>query len=435
MSISGTNRNSPLCTSASNGTESNRQPGGQQLFQQALQSHQREALVKHKFEQSSPGSQSKLADEFVEAAGKAGINAIADTPDGQYALRTVYDYASKGSQKVIEDAHKEQGSTAVDYTYSLNEQDQPVLLRSMEFNSQSSSRDNQSSTNTSNKSHSALDIISEEFPKWANDASNSIRNDFKQLSDNITQSQLQNNDFYEKIKDESVASGNLPKYMLASFGQSASNLGHNAASFSANLVGNREQAEEQWSEFKEYSLEASEDTNAIEVESSVSINYFGIQVGLGVAFGVDNQGRVDLALSGNFEPNTDVMGVEAIGGVNVAKAWQVDSVKTLLDGHSTAIEGFVSGQLVVGGELSHGQGYLYTSKGDIAFSQMGAAITLEDPIESPVWAGVSVDDEYAYSASSGDGFDLGWFGKALYGALNITYGNSLDELALHKGIR
>jgi hypothetical protein len=106
-----------------------------------------------------------------------------------------------------------------------------------------------------------------------------------------------------------------------------------------------------------------------------------------------------------------------------------------LSGHSIAIEGFASGQLVAGGELSHGQGYLFADEGDIAFSQMGAAITLEDPIESPVWAGVSVDDEYAHSASKEDGFDLGWFGKALYGALNITYGNSLDELALHKGKR
>ncbi|MEJ2620074.1 MAG: hypothetical protein P8163_07380 [Candidatus Thiodiazotropha sp.] len=88
---------------------------------------------------------------------------------------------------------------------------------------------------------------------------------------------------------------------------------------------------------------------------------------------------MDFALSGNFEPNTDVLGVEALLGVNVAKAWQVKSVSTLLSGRSTALEGFVSGQMVLGGELSHGQGYLHTEEGDIAFAQMGAAVTLRRP--------------------------------------------------------
>lgn len=47
--------------------------------------------------------------------------------------------------------------------------------------------------------------------------------------------------------------------------------------------------------------------------------------------------------------------------------------------------------------------------------------------------------EYAYSASQFTtekvGFDLGLVGKVVYGLLNITYGNSLDELVEHKGER
>jgi hypothetical protein len=420
------------------------QTPGQALFQQAVQSNNREAVVKGRFEQSI-SQQTELADEFVEAAGQKGINTLAKTPDGQYALRTIYDHASSDSREFMRDVHGEQGNTAVDYTYSEKGQFRavPSYPNGMAASQKRGAVDENvripsTSTNPKKENLSAFDVIGEELSKWIDDTGNSVKRDFSGLSENIAQSQTAHNEFYQGMKDNAVAGGNLPKYLLASFGQSAGNLGHYIAGFSSNLVGDQDKAAQQLTDFKEYSLETSEGTNAIELELSTAVNVFGTQLGLSLAFGVDNQGRVDFAVGGNYEPNTDVMGVEGVVGVNVAKAWQVESVNTLISGYSTALEGFVSGQLVVGGELSYGQGDLHTEDGDIAFSQMGAAITIEDPIESPVLAGVSADIEYAKSVSyyitgEKNGVDLGWFGQAIYGLANLAYGNSMDDITTHKG--
>jgi hypothetical protein len=88
-------------------------------------------------------------------------------------------------------------------------------------------------------------------------------------------------------------------------------------------------------------------------------------------------------------------------------------------------------------EASYGQGNLHTDRGDIPFAQAGVAITLEDTVESPVWVGASADMERAWSSSSllteeERGYDLGWAGKAVYGVVNLTYGNGLDAVATNK---
>jgi hypothetical protein len=418
---------------------------GQALYQQVIQSHQRELLIQRRFEQFS-GRQTKLADEFVSAAGRDGINTLAETPDGQQALRSIYEYAGKDSREFMQNVHHEQGTTAIDYTHSRPR----CELGSLPQHIAMIAPDRIGGTTTANRPEmtffdsdknrpDAIEVIGDELPKWIDEAGRSIKRDFSDLGQSISESKQKHNDFYEGLKDNAVESENLPKYMIASIAQSAGNLGYHVSSFAANLIGNEEKAAQQWSEFKEYSLETSEGTNAIEVELSPGLNYFGLQVGFGVAIGVDNQGRVDVAVSGNYEPNTDVLGVEALAGINVAKAWHVKSVVDLINGSSTALEGFISGQEILGGELSYGQGYLHTEDGDIAFAQMGGAVTIEDPVESPVWGGLSADVEQATSASQlisdGTGFEMGWAGKALYGLLNVSFGNGLDELTLQKGKR
>ncbi|MEJ2612646.1 MAG: hypothetical protein P8179_21955 [Candidatus Thiodiazotropha sp.] len=235
------------------------------------------------------------------------------------------------------------------------------------------------------------------------------------------------------MKDNAVAEGNLPKYLLASIGQSASNVGHIVPEFAANLVGNKEKADLQWSDFKEYSLEASEGTNAIEVEFSGSYNYHGMQAGVNIAFGVDNQGRIDFAYGMNAEPNTDVKASEPVDGFNIAKARQVESVTDLLSGYSVALEGSIGSK---GVDLSYGEGVLLTSHGNVAFNQFGASVSAGNIAKSP-WlsAGLSADYESSFSLSqhftvNKMGFEMGWAGKALYGLLNLTWGNSLDELKI-----
>jgi hypothetical protein len=258
-----------------------------------------------------------------------------------------------------------------------------------------------------------------------------------EFANGISDNQEGLNAFYDGVKVEASNDGNLPKYLAASFGQSFGNFGYNIVGFGANLLGDQTRAAEQWDDFGEYSLETSEGTNALELEGGIGVNFFGNQVSIGLSFGADNQGRVDIALGFNHEPNTDVLGFEFLAGVNVAKAWGVDSVNDLVSGHSAAYDGFVSGQYVAGAEASYGQGLLFTDKGDVPFAQVGIAVTIEDPVESPVWGGVGVDYEYAISSSQfltaeERGYDWGWAGKAIYGLVNLTYGNGIDAVASNR---
>lgn len=106
-----------------------------------------------------------------------------------------------------------------------------------------------------------------------------------------------------------------------------------------------------------------------------------------------------------------------------------------LIGHAVALDGYAT---IGSAEISYGRGRIDPNGANIDFSQMGGAIAqrenrfIGDKVEGPAAPiGVSGDMELSYSlAGSMDkqGFDLGWAGKAIYGALNLTYGNSLDEL-------
>jgi hypothetical protein len=89
---------------------------GMQLYVMALNGSQKETLVKRQFDQTSPEKQIDLADEFVSAAGEKGINQLAETADGQYALKAVYGHAGSNSRGFMEAVHEQQGNTAVDYT-------------------------------------------------------------------------------------------------------------------------------------------------------------------------------------------------------------------------------------------------------------------------------------------------------------------------------
>jgi hypothetical protein len=101
------------------------QPTGQSLYQQASQSNQPDVLLKRQFDQISKSQKTKLADEFVAAAGQDGMVKLAETPDGQHALAEVYHQASEGQQGEMEKLHDEQGETAVDYT-NKNERQSPA---------------------------------------------------------------------------------------------------------------------------------------------------------------------------------------------------------------------------------------------------------------------------------------------------------------------
>ncbi|MBV2121690.1 MAG: hypothetical protein KUF74_09565 [Candidatus Thiodiazotropha sp. (ex Ctena orbiculata)] len=101
--------------------DSAQQSEGKALFQQASQSHQPDVLIKHQFEQRNQTQRSKLANEFIASAGREGISQLAATPDGQHALAVVYDHAESDGRGLMRQMHKEQGSTAVDYTGNRNE--------------------------------------------------------------------------------------------------------------------------------------------------------------------------------------------------------------------------------------------------------------------------------------------------------------------------
>lgn len=105
-----------LNTAASAHSDSAQNINGQALYQQASQSQQPDVLVTRQFEQNTQTQKTKLADEFVSAAGRDGVKQLAATPDGQHALAAVYNQAGGDARKLMQEVHKEQGNTAVDYT-------------------------------------------------------------------------------------------------------------------------------------------------------------------------------------------------------------------------------------------------------------------------------------------------------------------------------
>ncbi|MEJ2610175.1 MAG: hypothetical protein P8179_08825 [Candidatus Thiodiazotropha sp.] len=50
------------------------QSTGQTLFQQTIQSHQREELVTRRFESVAQEKAIELADDFIDAAGQEGVD-------------------------------------------------------------------------------------------------------------------------------------------------------------------------------------------------------------------------------------------------------------------------------------------------------------------------------------------------------------------------
>ncbi|MEJ2426968.1 MAG: hypothetical protein P8101_21485 [Candidatus Thiodiazotropha sp.] len=96
------------------------QTEGQALYQQASSSHQPDVVVKRQFEQRNQDQKTKLANEFIETAGREGINHLASTPDGQHALAVVYDHAGRQGRELMREVHEEQGNTAVDYSRKEN---------------------------------------------------------------------------------------------------------------------------------------------------------------------------------------------------------------------------------------------------------------------------------------------------------------------------
>jgi hypothetical protein len=110
----------PITSNQSSGIQQNPpnidKKSGYTLYNQTAQSNQRESLVKGQFEKLYPEQRNQLANQFVDAASRQGINKIAETPDGQHALKEIYNNASKDQQAFMREVHKAQGNTAVDYT-------------------------------------------------------------------------------------------------------------------------------------------------------------------------------------------------------------------------------------------------------------------------------------------------------------------------------
>ncbi|MEJ2609806.1 MAG: C2 family cysteine protease [Candidatus Thiodiazotropha sp.] len=102
-----------LADRTSNTTQQTR---GQILWHKTNLSSEREQLVKEAFSHCCSNEKQQLADDFVKEAKREGLNNLAETPDGQYALAEVYRHASKDSAELMRDVNREQGSTAVNYT-------------------------------------------------------------------------------------------------------------------------------------------------------------------------------------------------------------------------------------------------------------------------------------------------------------------------------
>ncbi|MEJ2611492.1 MAG: DUF1521 domain-containing protein [Candidatus Thiodiazotropha sp.] len=121
MTISGANiqrTNNQTGTSNIQNRDTASQTPGKLLFQKTILSSHRETLIKHRFEHSNNNQNTELADQFIDSAGRDGIIQLSQTPDGQHALKIVYDHAGEHSREFMKKVQEEQGFTAVCYTDS-----------------------------------------------------------------------------------------------------------------------------------------------------------------------------------------------------------------------------------------------------------------------------------------------------------------------------
>jgi hypothetical protein len=93
--------------------QSEKDSKGSSLFKQATNNNESETINKKVFSRYTREQKEELADEFVESAGKDGVNLLAKTPEGQHALAIIYDHVSDEAAEFLRQAHADQGATAV----------------------------------------------------------------------------------------------------------------------------------------------------------------------------------------------------------------------------------------------------------------------------------------------------------------------------------
>jgi hypothetical protein len=271
--------------------------------------------------------------------------------------------------------------------------------------------------------------LNTEISNWPDSAGNT-KNDISDLIDPNTETQQTFDDFKEEDKYTLAMGGELPKDTIIS--DNSNN--ETSSSNNNSSLGTLEQV-------KEYLLETSEGTNAIEKEATLNINFFGYQYALHIAFGVDNNGHCDLAVEFNAIPTTDNEGIQGSFGETAVKAWDVESVNTLVSGSSTSLVIDVRGKAGrYHGGINYGQGNLHTNNGEIPFTQISFDIPIEYSSKSPAKfdLNISADHENAVSLSElitgpKNGVNLSYFGKAIYAFSNYSWGNAIDAIALNKG--
>lgn len=258
----------------------------------------------------------------------------------------------------------------------------------------------------------------------------------------------ESNRYYDFQMDKAFQDRSLLRYEAAAIGKSINNGYYHAMSFTANLVGNSKKADEQWSQFKGYSLDAGEGTNAVELEVPFAGNLFGTQFAGAISIGADNEGRTDYALSVNYQPNINGLGSAGFSsGITWAKAWNVTGVTPLLHGYSEAINTNIDASLIgSSGEVFYGEGLLYNNSAKLQpvarFAQMGVGFSVGPKAKVfDLKVGGSLDIERAISLGAtlngpnSKGFESSYFGKGLYSIINIAYGNSLDDIVSEKTIK
>lgn len=99
---------------------------GQLLYRQTRLSTQPDQTVREQLERTAPDQKSRLATQFVEAAGRQGVAELSSSPEGQHALARIYDLADKESQTLMKQIHNKQGNTAVDYTRKGSDNETPT---------------------------------------------------------------------------------------------------------------------------------------------------------------------------------------------------------------------------------------------------------------------------------------------------------------------
>lgn len=118
-------------------------------------------------------------------------------------------------------------------------------------------------------------------------------------------------------------------------------------------------------------------------------------------------------------------------GGTLAKARNVESVTTLINGESRAYEGGV--KLNVGSvnlTSALGGGYLYDDDGTLAhyFNQYGFSVGVKTGMPYSKYVGADIERSYSLSSYLGRPPEPSVLGKVLYGLGNAIYGNGLDLL-------